>query len=479
MIRKDLIGNSRAVRILFFLISPFLLYLPVLQKYFVSDDFKVLDRVCVQQILLAGRFFRPLSDLTIFLNYQIDGFDPVIFNSFNLLVHGVNCLLLYECCLKIGITGDRTANQSFAFIGATLFLSYPFHNEGVVWLLGRGASMACAFALGGILILFSDMGLLKKTLLTCACYASALLAYESIVFFPFIVLVLFTLRPTSKKEKILCFCGLLITLGMHLIVRVLVAGSLTGPYGEGFFRLSPLNYLLNIPRTAIRLVLPPTGGHPLLFVIYGIVLTAIVFAGVLLAGRLAGKPYAMAMKVLFVCLCIACITPVVSGLSLRTSETDRMLYFPSVFYCMILAWLLTRIARPFFKFLVCCSLLAYNIFFLEENNFHWSVAGETTQSLVNLAKGRASGSKMYIFDIPEEYKGAYIFRQGLNDALRMNSIDVSGIVAVNYLRPEQNGLPPLSTLQPPLPMPDRKDELIYWNRRFFVRLPKERQNNPR
>src|ERR1700688_4208928 len=85
-----------------FIVASFLIYLPVINHYFVSDDFKVLYRVCLEHTLFIKGFFRPLSDITILLNYYLNGFDSTVFNSFNILIHGINSFLVYRVCLNIG-----------------------------------------------------------------------------------------------------------------------------------------------------------------------------------------------------------------------------------------------------------------------------------------------------------------------------------------------------------------------------------------
>ena len=468
MIGESNNGKSKTGLALFFLISPFLLYFPVIHKYFVSDDFKVLSRVCLEKTILIKGFFRPLSDITIYLNYKLDGFNPMVFNSFNLLAHGINSFLLYICCLRFGIT-DKKLNKQFAFIAGLLFLTYPFHNEGVVWLLGRGASMSCTFALAGIIVMLSRYSLLKRILLTCSCYFIGLLAFESIIFYPFIILIFLLIRGVKRKEGILWVTGLLITLCIHLMIRMLISGSLTGSYGGGFLKTAPAIYLLNMAKTAGRLIFPPTGTwHWLVFVYIAI----LVVLGILsLRIRPEGNnPSMKVIKGLCLCLCISCIVPVFTGISTITSESDRMLYFPSLFLCMIISMLLICFIRNSFgKLLICFLLLSYNIFFLEKNNLHWAIAGDTTQSLIRLIKNRPQG-KTYILDVPEEYRGAFIFRQGLNDALRINSIDPKGITVMNYLTRDQVDLPPMSTLGQPLPKLNKEDEVIFWDRRTFVRL---------
>jgi hypothetical protein len=475
MIRKDFIGNNRTVRILFFLISPFLLYLPVIDKYFVSDDFKVLNRVCLQQVILIKRFFRPLSDLTIYLNYLVGGFNPVVFNSFNILIHGINSLLLYQLCTKIRITAHCTLSKSFPFLTAVLFMTYPFHNEGVVWLLGRGASISCGFALAGMLAMLSHFSLQKKILLTCICYFTGLLAYESIIFLPLIILILASVNGMDRKEKQLWIFSLLLTLALHLVIRILISGSIVGSYGDGFFKRDLTNYLLNVPKTAIRLVLPPAGhSHSIIFAYAGILACFIVLS-ILLIRQMKNKPFMSMLAGPFWCLCVACITPVFSGISTNTSESDRMLYFPSLFLCMVISMLLTFFTvSSFRKLLIFGLLFAYNIFFLEKNNANWALAGDSTRSLVHFLKNKTTG-KTYVMDIPEEYKGAYIFRQGLYDALHINGIDSSSLIVVNYLTRDQADLTPRSTFSLSGLVLHKDDEVIFWDKRSFIRLPIKRK----
>ena len=173
----------------------FLLYLPVLGHFFVSDDFKVLNRVCNNGIIFIPGFFRPLSDLTIYANFLVGGLHPLVYNSFNILVHALNGFLLFILCLSAPFGVPENRKLLFAFSVSVLFLSYPFHNEGVVWLLGRGASMACFFSLGALLIYHKIGNRPLKIFCVCICYFIGLSAFESILFFPLIFFICATVCP--------------------------------------------------------------------------------------------------------------------------------------------------------------------------------------------------------------------------------------------------------------------------------------------
>jgi hypothetical protein len=136
-------------------------------------------------------------------------------------------------------------------------------------------------------------------------------------------------------------------------------------------------------------------------------------------------------------LVISCIVPVITGISTQTTESDRMLYFPSVFVCMIGGWLLIRIKKSGYRWLLFALIISYNLFFLERNNLNWRRASTVTWSIMSkiqeLSRSEKQEGKVYFLNIPNEIKGAYVFRLGFSDALRLYGEDTSRFVAVNYL----------------------------------------------
>ena len=137
-------------------------------------------------------------------------------------------------------------------------------------------------------------------------------------------------------------------------------------------------------------------------------------------------------------LLISCLIPVISGVSTQTSETDRALYFPSVFLCMTLGLLITvAIKKLSSQYLILFLILAYNIFFLEKNNMNWIKASAITQSVIKktaeISHRDKNGGRVYFLNIPDEINGAYVFRQGFSDALRIYKADSDRFMVVNYL----------------------------------------------
>jgi hypothetical protein len=121
------------------------------------------------------------------------------------------------------------------------------------------------------------------------------------------------------------------------------------------------------------------------------------------------------------------------GLSTRTSEGDRLLYFPSVFYSILMAVVIVRLSPSLFAAIIFFILLSgFQVYFLSLNQNNWIRASEYSNKII---RGISSQSlrPIYIVNLPMDYKGAFVFRNCLEEALLNNNIDTTGIKIVNVL----------------------------------------------
>jgi protein O-mannosyl-transferase len=262
-------------------------------------------------------------------------------------------------------------------------------------------------------------------------------AFESTIFLPFILLLVLI----SEKENSLVirkWAGLLgLTLILHLLLRYAVAGSLLGAYGQDFFSSGLKMYLLNMAKVGGRLLLPPAKNAILLT---GIFILLIVAVGILILKNLRKiRQEQILRNILFLSgmLFISCMIPVLSGVSTQTSETDRALYFPSVFLSMIIGELIVYLIKKFRnQCILMAVILSYNLIFLEKNNLNWKKASSVTQMImekINEKNRLGNNGRIFFLNIPNEIEGAYVFRQGFQDALKLNGFDRDKYFAVNYL----------------------------------------------
>ena len=419
---------------LIFIPASFLVYRPVLNRFFVSDDFKVLYRVCIEQVIFIKRFFRPLSDISILMNFKLGGLNPIAFNSFNILIHGINAYLIYLTCLCFGHSPNFRRRNWFAIISSILFLCYPFHNEAIVWILGRGATMACLFSLLAIISYYKIKKNWQKMTAVCLFYFISMTAFESTIFLP-VIFVLILISDHQKKRVMLKWFSLLcLTLVLQISVRIMISGSVLGSYGEDFFQAGWKAYLLNIAKVGGRLVFPPSDNTILISALFVLLISLALLFLLRNFQRIRLNPKGRNIFYLSGMLFISCIIPFITGISTRTSETDRILYFPSVFLCMITGYLLVFwIKNLKIRLILMAGILTYNLFFLEMNNMNWIKASGITHAMVEKIRSANLNGRMFFLNIPDEINGAYVFRQGFPFALRLYGMDSNRFIAVNYL----------------------------------------------
>ncbi len=424
--------------LLFYSIAAIILFLPVLNKNFVSDDFVVLKRVCLQRTIYIQGFFRPLSDCSIYLNYLLIGLKPIGFNLVNIFIHSINSFLLFEFCLKWKWTTDIVMQRRYALIASILFLTYPFHNEAIVWLLGRGSSLAATFGIAALLIFLSGWNDKAKFFGVCLSYFTGLMAYESIIILPILICLLLIEKKVSSITYFKWAIAFAITGIMHILFRYNFSGALFGSYGEKILKLHWLSYPGNILKVMSRLIIPPIKNSFLFLMISITIVLAssltVFFTFFRLKKQILHKHFVFILISIIGC---TLMVPFLLAVSTRTSESDRLLYLPSLFVCcfisfLICSWIQTRSARQLVVVLLCI----YNIIFLELNNYNWFKAGSAIHSILKLLQSDTGSNRIFIANVPNEVNGAYIFREGFKDALIINKIDTSRVSVINKLSKE-------------------------------------------
>ncbi len=122
---------------------------------------------------------RPLTNLTLWLNYRLGGADPIGYHALNLALHLAAVALLFYALKQL-------IPEAAAFWGALLFAVHPIQSEAVNYVFARGTLLSTVFCLACLIF-----WLRRKHWAAIALFACALLAKEECVTFP-LVLLLFT-----------------------------------------------------------------------------------------------------------------------------------------------------------------------------------------------------------------------------------------------------------------------------------------------
>jgi hypothetical protein len=428
---RGLLEKDWCVLLLFGLVT-FVLYFPVLGNGFITDDYASLYRILVEKRILYREMLRPLIDISFYFNYLYSGLHPVGYYVFNFCIHILTCYMVYKVALRLPFFEDRR-QFCFALLAGMAFAVYPFHNEPIVWLSGRLSSMATLCALWALYLSLTK-GAPWNFLLPALLLIIGLFAYESILPLPLIILVLREDLSRDRAKFGRAVGAWAVVGGICVLIRYVLAGTLLPHYygPVGVINKEGNGILVRLLKAAGRCVLPPSEASGRMAVLFGVVAVVIVVFHFLLWKRRPGafmKTYGR----LGIAFILSMAAPVVFGISTRTSEGDRLLYFPSCFLCMLACVVVFGLMeKKWMRWSLVALFVAGSVYFIQENNQRWRVASATVEAILDTLKA-SPADRTILINAPDEWEGAFIFRNNFDRALLINRIRPSGVIVNNYL----------------------------------------------
>jgi hypothetical protein len=374
-----------------------------------------------------------LIDITFYLNYLLSGLHPGGYYIFNFVIHILTCYMVYRVALDLRLfEGDRS--YQFAWMAGILFLVYPFHNEGIVWLSGRLSSMA---AFCGLLAVHFNLTRRWPLdfLLAAMCWLIGLFAYESIIVLPLMLLVLRIPRYGTAAKPVRDIIAWSVAGCIYMGLRRLIAGGLVPDYGSaGISDGRAIDIVIRAGKVLGRCFLPPSEASGRFVLLTIIVVAAAAGLQVILFRRMKAQGRAAGYYLLpGVSLIVALLPAVLLGVSTRTSEGDRLLYFPSCWLCLMAAVLLIALVRAaVVRILLVAMIFTGSVLFIRQNNRHWVFASQTFEAILDTIKDTRPAPVMLV-NAPDEWEGALIFRNNFYSALAVNGIDTGRVTVSHYL----------------------------------------------
>lgn len=412
------------VTLLLLLVIASIVFAPVMSLSFLSDDLDMVWGTGRGAATWTHGFFRPLSFLSFRLVRVIAGDQAFAQRIFNVLVHGVNAFLLYRLVFGTLITERAAVRQWAAWSAAVLFIVYPYHQEAIVWIVGRYPSLATLFVLCTLLVVMSERGVLRWPLAGLS-FLLALMSYEIAVCLPILALPLLRERTTDRRHWLITS---VVVLMIWSIGRVWATGHLANAYLGEVIGHDPLTWLTGVPKVLARLVLPPSDDAQrwiLRFALLALAAAGLAWRSYPLPGNDRGT--GTAIRTMLWMLVVGSWLALLGGVSTRTSESDRFLYLPSVFLCGLFGCVLARVGRPAPRWALLVALLTGSFFALRENHRHWIIASLITSTITDEVKRVMPHGPLTIVAVPEEHEGAYILRHGATALLLLNDIDTARI----------------------------------------------------
>ncbi|MDB5227474.1 MAG: hypothetical protein JWN78_1667 [Bacteroidota bacterium] len=427
---------------IFYFLVVFVFYFPAQNAKFVNDTFYYLYEIETtgwKGILWSYHmiFLWYLPSLAYCILYKLFGLHWLGWHIVFCVIHSMNALLLFILLNSIFSRGIVQVSLLASF----LFLMSPFQTEVVAWGAALHYLLILLFLLSGFLVLLKYFETLKIKYLVYyhLLFACSLSCFEQAFFYPFayglfVLLIVPAVVNTRRMDALRIFLWRFFSLNIlfiaaYFFLTKLVFGEWIAHYGATkhinislkllyscflnynwkflfFYRYLPFASRQFFERAAITNIA-------------GIVFAILFF--LMSCVFLKKKYYATSTGKILLFLFLCYFLMLLPVLNLDQSfvfeiQSDRYGYIASAFFYPLLAFIAYKIFnRSLYvlfatgEIIICATLLI--------NSVHlWHRSGDVGFSLLKSYPLRSS-QKAYILNLPDNYKGAYVFRNGFSEGL--------------------------------------------------------------
>lgn len=435
--------HSLHLFILFYVIA-LILYYPAQNAKFVNDTFYYLyeiENFGWKGILNSYHmiFLWHIPSLAYCIIYKIFGLHWFGWHLVFCFLHSLNAYLLFILLKKI----IKQETKYLSFIAALLFLISPFQTEVIAWGAALHYLLIVTFLLVCLIALIRFFETDKKKYLVCfhLSFLCSLSCFEQAFLFPFLFALFVMLiipmvvdvnnKQITKLFFIRFFFLNMISIVGYFVLTKLVFGVWIAHYGSGThatlnlknmyetflsYDFKFLLYYRYLPKQIHEYYNNATV-HSVIFAVSVLLLIMFVFL------ILYKKRYRTDNGKVLIFFSLSYISMLVPVLNLDTSfifeiQSDRYGYIASLFYYPLFVIIAFRLFHKFifipliFTEIVVCIMLLMNAVQL------WQHSGDIAFSLLQSYPLQYS-QKAFIINLPDNYKGVYMFRNGFVEGLAL------------------------------------------------------------
>jgi hypothetical protein len=391
--------------------------------YFLSDDFVLTDMAqkfgANYGVMFThgggDGFFRPLGYISLFWTWPWAGFDAVRWHAVGLALHIVNALLVYVLAGQIGLS------RAGAWFASALFALHGAHPEAVVWIAGRFDVLATAFALLALVafVRLWDRPSFLPGLAAGVAMVLGILTKESAYAVPLMMLVFAASRPGASWKRRIQFVAPFFILAACLFayrwaLQGGIGGYVTADGQPQIFSLS----LVSIAK-ALVLRLPAVLFFPVDWAASAsvwlvIAVFAYASAWILLALTWRERRVSLLLPLGFVVA--AAIPPVQQLLIGADLEKARLLYLPSVGFCLLAA-AAVELAAPKLRYAAGIAMLVFSVAALSHNLDVWQQVAAKSKTVCEAVASCSNPES--VTGLPRSLDGVYFFANGLPECVRL------------------------------------------------------------
>ena len=380
--------------------------------YFLADDFVHIP-LSTNKVFYDDTWLRPISRISLWLNSNNNQINYNAFFIINLSIHFLNSILIYFLALKMQkkYIDNVQSYYFFPLLSSLLFLSYASHTESIFWIVGRGGSLVTIFIQLSLIFYFSNKQANK--FFSYLFFAIALFTYELSWALPLIISFFalcdkYILKQKIKKFEVLIYWSMLF---IYFFIRyVLLKGELNdyeaGAYLHGNFLNISYNFF-----TALSRIFVPGLQNPWVFCF----ITGLTFLTLVVFVFKFYKKQKKSVLFIFICfstLCISIIPILSKGANTHNSETERFIYPATIYWCFILAYLVSYINDIWVKHLISIFLIMAQLFFFYLSSEDYRYGSYVTKYIIDEVNKLPPSDTLNFKNLPSAFRGAIIFRSG-------------------------------------------------------------------
>ncbi len=406
------------------MILVFAIYGYTIDVGYISDDWGFVYQVenygwSAFQHNFTDKFFIPLSHFFGVLMYQIAGGKPWIQHAVQLVVHAVVAWQIFLLFKDIAAKNQSLVHLSkIGLLTTVLFLLNPYQTETVVWLAAKSYGYSLFFMLLSLRVLINNPSQTKTIFLFCFTVFIAIHTKEWAYVAPFVGWIL--LWMTHQKIHKSFYWGSILTIVSALLIRHLALGQLVGGYENvnytdlGRMSLGVLMYIgkfITFFRFGSTEFLP----IPLLFAITILLGSACIFICI---------KYRISWKILLgvFMILVFSILPVstLELVSFFETQSDRYSYLALIPFSFILAYIIYNLQKIVGLITLIFTLVFFVFFTISQNNI-WKTSSQLQYTfLEDLLEKVEDNSSVFLYNIPDTYKGVYCIRNGIEPYLKVH-----------------------------------------------------------
>jgi hypothetical protein len=230
-------------------------------------------------------------------------------------------------------------------------------------------------------------------------------------------------QTSNWSKEIKYIITAFVVLIIFFIIRYVSIQQFVAPYeAERFLNFDIKGLSLNFVKLIFRSFSRQSGDFYLIVLTFLISITAVISFCIT-----RKKIMALGLIVLWLCSYIPYLS---LGIDTFGSESERYLYLPSIFLCIIIGIGVVNAAKVY-KYVISLLFFFIHIIFMYQNRVAYRTASAVTASTVKELKSLSDKETIYVLQLPQENNGSLIFRLGFEGAVKLFAHPSAKVVVVS------------------------------------------------